>query len=426
MDKDILRVQTGVEYPIYFRHSYDGLRDAFLENGLLAEMPEMSETTKTSEMSKIPEISLKEGFGYKKLRKILIITDSNVAPLYLDTVTKALTGFSLANSPLADSLPAFIFEAGESSKNMNTLQDIYNFFLANKLDRRSVVVALGGGVTGDMAGYAAATYMRGLDYVQLPTSLLAQVDSSVGGKTAVDFQNVKNLIGSFHQPRLVYINLSTLKTLPKDEFTSGMGEVIKHGLIGGRDYGGGYYEYLHKNRQAIQNLIPEVIQEVVAGSCRIKAAVVAQDEKETGLRETLNFGHCVGHAIESLSNYTISHGHCVVIGMCAALQLSQKLGHITLQEVERALKLIRDFELPTGVREYINQATFSESIFSGSTFTGSTFSESTFSVEAIIATMFKDKKTINDTLRVVLLKKIGYAYTDSTVPIEMIEECIGR
>ena len=358
MDGNILTVQTGVKYPIYFRHSYDSLAEAFQAEGL---------------------------FGYKNMRKILVITDSNVAPLYLEIVREVLGG-----------PPSFVFEAGEGNKNMVTLQKIYDCFLANKLDRRSVVVALGGGVTGDMAGYAAATYMRGLDYVQLPTSLLAQVDSAVGGKTAIDYRSVKNLVGSFHQPRLVYINVSTLKTLPGDEFISGMGEVVKHGLIGDGDY----YEYLSKNIRAIKNLEPEATLKVVSGSCRIKAGVVAQDEKEAGLRETLNFGHCVGHAIESLSDYTLAHGCCVAVGMCAALQLSQKIGNITKLEADRAIRLIETFNLPIKAEGY--------------------------KADAVLSAMYKDKKTINDTLRLVLLKKIGEAYTDNAVPLDEIKACISH
>ena len=341
MDK--LTIHVNEPYDIFFCESYGGLKEVI------------------------------------KNRKICIVTDSNVASLYLDDVKKIL-----------GDVPSFVFPAGEINKNINTLQEIYKCFLANKMDRRSAVVALGGGVVGDLAGFAAATFMRGLDFVQLPTSLLAQVDAGVGGKTAVDFDGVKNLIGAFHQPKLVYINLSTLNTLPKEEFTSGMGEVVKHGLIGDADY----YEYLHKHCGNIKNLEPESMKQVVAGSCKIKASVVAADEKETGPREVLNFGHCVGHAIESLSEYSIPHGCCVALGMCAALRLS----HIDGAEVKRAVKLMEAFGLPTSQADY--------------------------KPEKIIETMYKDKKTIDDTLRVVLLKKIGEAYTDNTVSPRCIMEVI--
>jgi len=351
-----LIVQTGSSYPIYFRQSYDGLYEAFKKVGMLN-------------------------------RKICIVTDSNVGPLYLDAVKKAL------GDPTLEYIPSFIFDAGEGQKNMDILQAMYTCFLFHKLDRRSVIVALGGGVVGDLAGFAAATFMRGIDFVQLPTSLLAQVDASAGGKTAIDFEGVKNLIGAFHQPRLVYINLDTLKTLPRQEFISGMGEVIKHGLIADE----GYYQYLNDNRQAILDLSPETMLQVVAGSCRIKAAVVAKDERETGLREILNFGHCVGHAVESLSEYSLPHGQCVAIGMCAALRLSLDIGHITKVELERAIELMKSFDLPITIS-----------------------ADAVYKPDEILSTMYKDKKTINDTLRVVLLKKIGEAYTDSKISPENI------
>lgn len=342
MDK--LIIKTAPPYPIYFRHSYDDLGAAFREAGI-------------------------------QDRKICIVTDSNVSPLYLDAVKAGLGSAS-----------AFIFKAGEASKNIRTLEDMYKCFLDNKLDRRSVVVALGGGVTGDLAGFAAATFMRGITFVQLPTSLLAQVDAGVGGKTAIDFEGVKNLIGAFYQPRLVYMNLSALNTLPTEEFISGMGEVVKHGLISDK----GYYEFLQSNRVAIQNLDPEAMLEVVAGSCRIKAAVVEEDERESGLREILNFGHCVGHAVESLSDYSLPHGQCVAIGMCAALRMSG----ISKSDQEQAQDLMEFFKLPTSASDY--------------------------KPEEIISTMYKDKKTLNDKLRVVLLKKIGEAYTDDGVTNDRI------
>jgi len=347
-----LTVQTENTYPIYFRHDYGDLHGVFKNVGLLG-------------------------------RKICIVTDTNVAPLYLDAVKKVLDG-----------PPAFIFKAGEAQKHMGTLQEMYKCFLTHKLDRHSVIVALGGGVAGDLAGFAAATFMRGIDFVQLPTSLLAQVDASVGGKTAIDFEGVKNLIGAFHQPKLVYINLATLSTLPRQEFVSGMGEVVKHGLIGDA----AYYQYLQDHRQTIQDLDPETMLQVVAGSCKIKEAVVSQDEKEAGLREILNFGHCVGHAVESLSNYTLPHGQCVAIGMCTVLRISWKLGHITQGEMEQAIHLMKFFDLPTTAADY--------------------------DPEKILSTMYQDKKTINDILRIVLLKKIGDAYTDGTVSTDDILESL--
>jgi len=348
-------VRTASSYPIYFRSSYDDLDMAFWNNGYEAT-------------------------------KRCIVTDSNVAPLYLDKVQNIIRG-----------VEPFIFEAGEARKHMGTLADMYSHFLANKLDRRkSVIVALGGGVTGDLAGFAAATYMRGIPYVQLPTSLLAQVDSSVGGKTAVDFEGVKNLVGAFYQPKFVYINTDTLHTLPQQEFISGLGEVVKHGLISSTEY----YRYISENRDAILALENSALMEVVAGSCRIKANVVEGDERESGPREVLNFGHCVGHAIESLSGYSLPHGHCVSIGMCAALYWSQKMGHITEAERAEACDLLRALGLPTTV-------------------TGTEYT-----LEAILSFMHKDKKNLSDSLRLVRLKGIGQAYTDNTIPKEVVLEAV--
>jgi len=352
---DELTVCTANAYPIYFRSSYDDLQEAFWNRGLEAT-------------------------------KRCIVTDSNVAPLYLDKVQNILRG-----------VEPFIFEAGEARKHMGTLADMYSHFLANKLDRRkSVIVALGGGVTGDLAGFAAATYMRGIRYVQLPTSLLAQVDSSVGGKTAIDFEGVKNLVGAFYQPEFVYINTDTLHTLPQQEFISGLGEVVKHGLIASPDY----YRYVSKNRNAILALEKSALMEIVAGSCRIKANVVESDERESGPREVLNFGHCVGHAIESLSGYSLPHGHCVAIGMSAALFWSQKLGHITEAERAEALDLLTALGLPT------------------------TVSDTEYTLEEILSFMQKDKKNQSDALRLVRLKGVGQAYTDNTIPHEVVLEAV--
>ena len=345
---------------IYIRHSYDDLSSAMGKAGLV-------------------------GHG----RKLCIVSDSNVAQLYLDTVCQAL-----------GKVPSFVFEAGEAQKHLGTIQDMYSFFLANKLDRKSVVIALGGGVVGDMAGFAAATYMRGVSVVQLPTSLLAQVDASVGGKTGVDFSGVKNLVGAFHQPEMVYMNLATLNTLPEDEFVSGMGEVIKHGLIGDASY----YKYLQDNREAIKLLEPTAIHEVVEGSYRIKSAVVAADEKEAGPREVLNFGHCVGHAIESLLHYTVPHGKCVAMGMYVAMRLSR----LSQDDIDRAVQLLVFFGLPTEMKDCALEDILPKDILP----------------KDILDYMYKDKKTQSDTLRIVLLKKIGEAYTDNTISNKRILECL--
>ena len=230
----------------------------------------------------------------------------------------------------------YSFPAGEENKGMDTILGICKACIDNGLDRKSMILALGGGVVGDMAGFAAAIYMRGIDFVQIPTTLLSQSDSSVGGKTGIDFMESKNILGAFHQPRLVYINVETLKTLPRREFISGMGEVIKHGII--RD--AGFYKFLKENSEQVKSLETDVLIRMAKRNCEIKAEVVEQDEKENGLRAILNFGHTIGHAVESAFNFTKTHGECVGLGMAAAAYISKERGMIEdneLNDIESVL-----------------------------------------------------------------------------------------
>lgn len=228
--------------------------------------------------------------------KACIVSDSNVAPLYLEKVVSSLkeSGFEVCS---------FVFPAGEESKNLGTLGDILNFLAENHFSRKDTVFALGGGVTGDITGFAAATYMRGINFVQLPTSLLAAVDSSVGGKTAVDLPSGKNLAGAFYQPRLVLFDIDALKTLPKEYYQDGMAEVIKYAMIRGK----GIEELLQNPK--------ENLEEIIARCVEIKRDIVNEDEFEGGVRKILNFGHTAGHAIEKAANFTLSHGRAVAMGM---------------------------------------------------------------------------------------------------------------
>lgn len=275
-------------------------------------------------------------------KKLLIVTDTNVERLYADEVSKILKdgGYDVA---------VYTFEAGEQNKNMASILGICRACVENKLDRSSMIVALGGGVVGDMAGFAAAIYMRGIRFVQIPTTLLAQSDSSVGGKTGIDFENGKNILGAFHQPKLVYINVSTLKTLPEEQFVSGMGEVIKHGLIRDADF----FDYLAQNSKKIKSLDTETLIRMAKTNCTIKAEVVMNDERENGLRAILNFGHTIGHAVEAGSNFTKTHGECVGIGMIGAEYIAQKRGMISvgmLSETEEVLEKygFKITDLPSG------------------------------------------------------------------------------
>lgn len=269
-------------------------------------------------------------------KKLLIVTDTNVEKLYAAEINNILSeaGYDCA---------VYAFEAGEEHKSMESILGICEACVENKLDRKSMIVALGGGVVGDMAGFAAAIYMRGIRFVQVPTTLLSQSDSSVGGKTGIDFAGSKNILGAFHQPKLVYINVGTLKTLPKEQFISGMGEVIKHGIIRDRKF----FDFLCDNSEKVKKLEPETLIYMAKVNCGIKADVVEHDEKENGLRAILNFGHTIGHAVESAYDFEKTHGACVGIGMIAASYIALKRGMIEEQQlsaIEKAMELY-GFEL---------------------------------------------------------------------------------
>ncbi|MGN0148879.1 MAG: 3-dehydroquinate synthase [Clostridia bacterium] len=269
--------------------------------------------------------------GINAPEKLLIVTDTNVRDLYADEVYELLRGNGYDAA-------VYAFEAGEENKNMNSVLGICEACINHKLDRKSMIIALGGGVTGDMAGFAAAIYMRGIDFIQIPTTLLSQSDSSVGGKTGIDFAESKNILGAFHQPKLVYMNVSTLRTLPEEQFVSGMGEVIKHGIIRDSEF----FEYLMNNAESIKALDSETLIKMDKRNCSIKADVVMQDEKENGLRAILNFGHTIGHAVESAYIFTKTHGECVGIGMAAAGYIAKKRGLINdaaLSKIENILEM---------------------------------------------------------------------------------------
>lgn len=354
---DLIRVNTNTSsYPIYFENSFDNLLSAFEENNL---------------------------FG----RKVCIVADSNTYRLYSDEVSNILK-----NS--FKEVYIFKFEAGEQSKNLITIQDMYDFFLANHLDRKSIIVALGGGVVGDMAGFAAATYMRGINFVQIPTSLLAQVDSSVGGKVGVDFKGTKNIIGAFYQPNFVYINVNTLKTLPKKEFSAGMAESLKYGMIVSKDY----YEYIVLNKDKILDMNEADLKYIIKCACEFKADIVNKDEKESGLREILNFGHTIGHAVETLLEFKLVHGECVSIGMVAATYISYKRGNITKQELDDLETILNYFKLPTQIRGIDSNDIYNQ--------------------------MFLDKKVSNNVLSFVLLNKIGDVFRTKDITKNEILEAI--
>lgn len=322
-----------------------------------------------------------------KGRKLCVVTDSNVGKLYADEVKTEL-------EKTGNAVFVYTFEAGEQSKNLDTVEDVYEYLIVNKFDRKDMIVALGGGVVGDLSGFTAATYLRGIDFIQVPTSLLAQVDSSIGGKTGVDFRAYKNMVGAFHQPRLVYMNLSVLGSLSERLFNSGFGEIIKHGFIKDKEY----YTWLKDNSEFIKAHDYDALEKMIAVSCNIKRNVVELDPTEKGDRALLNFGHTLGHAIEKLKNFELYHGECVVLGMVAALDISRKRNLITDAEYEDAIKTFKAYNFPVTVDG--------------------------ISVEDVIKVSKNDKKMDAGKIKFILLDRIGNAYIDKTVTDDEMRDAL--
>jgi 3-dehydroquinate synthase len=271
--------------------------------------------------------------------KVAVVTNPTVAQLYLDPMHEALTGAGFEVTPI-------LLPEGEEHKNLKSLSVIYDRLVGDRFERKSAIVALGGGVIGDLAGFAAATYLRGIPYVQVPTTLLAQVDSSVGGKTGVNHHDGKNLIGAFYQPKLVLIDIAVLKTLPRRELVAGLAEVIKYGIIDDPVL----FSLLEKEMQKIIGLDRELLARIVATSCAIKAGVVEKDEREDDHRAVLNFGHTVGHALEGVTGFTrFLHGEAVGVGMVKATAISMHLGYCDGNDFARVQKLVEKVGLPSDI-----------------------------------------------------------------------------
>lgn len=316
--------------------------------------------------------------------KICIVTDTNVAPLYLEEVKERLKG-------CCRSVSVFIFPAGEEHKNLDTVRSLYEYLIREHFDRKDILAALGGGVTGDLCGFAAATYLRGIDFIQIPTTLLSQVDSSIGGKTGVDFDAYKNMVGAFHMPRLVYTNLATLLTLPEEQFSSGMGEVIKHGLIKNN----AYYQWLKDNREGILSRKLFACETMVYESNLIKKQVVEQDPTEKGERALLNFGHTLGHSIEKLKEFSMLHGHCVGLGCVGAAKISELRGMISSEEWKDIRNTFQMFGLPVRVDGLEWKKVFS--------------------------TLKSDKKMESGVIKFILLQSLGNAVIDRSLSEEEIK-----
>ena len=273
---------------------------------------------------------------------VAVISNTTVAPLYLPQVSSSLAsaGYAVKVIELPD---------GEEFKNSATVETIYDALISEGLDRGAFIVALGGGVVGDMAGFAAATFLRGIPFVQVPTSLLAQVDSSVGGKTGINHRLGKNLIGAFYQPKMVLVDLDTLDTLPEREYLCGLAEVLKYGVALDRKF----FDFITTKRDALKQRDKKALLHVIAESCTIKASVVERDEREGGLRAVLNYGHTIGHAVETLAGYgEVKHGEAVAIGMVQIAKLSFLRGYSTREEFETIVDLITGFGLPTQLPDF--------------------------------------------------------------------------
>ncbi len=328
---------------------------------------------------------LKEEIGEMELggRKICIVTDSNVDPLYGQAVEDILSG-------IVSKVFRYVFPAGEENKNLDTVKQVYEFLIKNKFDRKDVLIALGGGVVGDLTGFVAATYLRGIDFIQIPTTLLAQADSSIGGKTGVDFDGYKNMVGAFKMPRLVYMNFEVLKSLDDRQFFAGFAEIMKHGLIKDAPF----YEWLIENMYEICERDLDVLEEMLTRSCTVKKLVVEKDPTEQGDRALLNLGHTVGHAIEKAKNFELYHGECVALGIVAAAFISWKKELLSMEEYYEIRDMFVPFYLPISVEG--------------------------IEPDEILKLTKSDKKMNGSSIRFVLLKKIGKAVIDSTVTDEEI------
>ena len=319
--------------------------------------------------------------------KLVIINDTTVKGLYGDALSQSLAedGFSVTNLQVPE---------GEAQKSLETAGRLYHELTSSYVERTTPILALGGGVIGDLAGFVAATYLRGVPLVQIPTTLLAQVDSSIGGKVAVDHGQLKNKIGVFYQPRLVIADIDTLRTLPAKEMANGLAEVIKSAAICDKRF----FTFLENNLDEVKALGKGVLEEVVFRTAGIKAEIVKKDERDFGLRRILNYGHTIGHAIESVSGFKMQHGQAVALGMLAAARISNKMGMLDENEVIRLKNLIEKAGLATEMPG--------------------------LKIAEIVQAMRHDKKVLRDKIRFVLLKSIGSAFITDEVNPSLVEQVL--
>ncbi|MFA6499788.1 MAG: 3-dehydroquinate synthase [Desulfurivibrionaceae bacterium] len=322
-------------------------------------------------------------------KRYVVVADSHVAELLGGRLMASLAAAGV-------SAEIITFPRGEASKHLGTVAELASKLAQMGLDRKDALIALGGGVTGDITGFLAAIYMRGIPFIQIPTTLLAQVDSSVGGKTGVDIPEGKNLVGAFYQPRCVYIDSNVLMSLPPAELLNGLAEVIKYGVI----YDAEFFSFLAEQRQAILARDLTVLEEMIARCCEIKAAVVAADEREADLRRILNFGHTLGHAVEAASNYVMAHGLAVGLGMVAACRLAVGKGILVSDQADVVYRLIADYGLPTEIPPE-------------------------FSPQHIKSFLKTDKKTVGGRPFFVLPTEIGKVVITDAVSDELIDKVLG-
>lgn len=322
-----------------------------------------------------------------KERKVAVICDTNTERLFGEEVKNILSG-------CCKRVILYAFPAGEEYKTLDTVKEIYKRLIEEKFDRKDLLVALGGGVVGDITGYAAATYLRGIDFIQIPTTLIAQSDSSIGGKTGVDFDGYKNMVGAFYMPKLVYMNVGVLKELDDRQFYAGFAEVMKHGLI--KD--AAFYEWLLDHMYEIFDRDMDVLEEMVMRSSGVKKLVVEKDPTEKGDRALLNFGHTIGHAIEKARHFEMLHGECIALGMVAAAFISWKRESISMEEYYEVRDMFVPFHLPISIDD--------------------------IDPEEILTLTKSDKKMDGGQIKFVLLKKVGKAYVDRTVTDEEILQAV--
>jgi len=321
-------------------------------------------------------------------RRYFAVMDSNVSALHGERVLAVLGNLGLQVEKLE-------FPGGEACKSIHTCMDLAERLMERGADRTSALIALGGGVVGDLTAFLASIYMRGIPYVQVPTTILAQVDSSIGGKTGVDLPAAKNLLGTFTQPKAVFIDLAFLETLPDREFTNGLAEIVKYGIIDDPEL----LEELDAGAEALRRRDPAFLEGVISKSCRIKKGIVESDERDRGLRRILNFGHTVGHAVEAESGFAVSHGEAVAMGMCAAVLLSERLKYLSPGDRERILSVIEGLGLPVRIPASLD-------------------------TEGILQGLKKDKKKEGGKIHFILLKKPGQPFVNGGIPLPLVQETI--